>query len=65
MKKQYLRTILAILLLVCAVPSFAQEVSVDRIEEDGRHQIMTEGKNFNIGGVRYNICMKVGCQVCV
>lgn len=59
MKKQYLRTILAILLLVCAVPSFAQEVSVDRIEEDGRHQIMTEGKNFNIGGVRYNICMKV------
>lgn len=57
--KAYLIIILSFLLQVWVLPSYAQKVSVDRIEEDGRHQIMTDGKNFHIGGIKYNICMKV------
>lgn len=37
----------------------AQKISVDRIENDGRRQIMTSSKNYSFDGAKYSICMKV------
>lgn len=37
----------------------AQKVSVDRIESDGRHQIMTKSKEYTIDDAKYSICLKV------
>jgi hypothetical protein len=37
----------------------AQQISIDRMENDGKHQIMTESKNFSIDGIRFQIGMKV------
>lgn len=45
-------------LAVCMNMS-AQKISVDRIENDGRHQIMTSSKDYSIDGAKYSISMKV------
>ena len=37
----------------------AQKISVDRIEADGTHQIMTNTEDFVIGGTKYSFGMKV------
>ena len=37
----------------------AQKISVDRIEEDGLHQIMTTTKKFKVDGVAFDIGMKI------
>ena len=37
----------------------AQKISVDRIETDGRHQIMTKTEDFTIDGTKYSFGMKV------
>ena len=37
----------------------AQKISVDRIETDGSHQIMTKTKDFTIDGTKYSFGMKV------
>lgn len=44
---------------ILATSVYAQKVSTDRIESDGRHQIMTTSKCFSIDGVRYKFCMKI------
>lgn len=59
MKTNYLKMLLAALLLASALPIYSQKISLDRMEEDGRHQIMTESKDYNIGGAKYRICMKI------
>lgn len=50
---------LIILLVYSFVNSNAQKIYVDRIENDGRRQIMTVTKNFSINGAEYYIGMKV------
>lgn len=47
------------LLLICAINLFAQKISVDRIESDGKHQIMTASKSYSVQGTDYSFCMKV------
>lgn len=42
-----------------AISVYAQKVSVDQIESDGRHQIMTTSKVFSIDGTKYSFCMKI------
>ena len=37
----------------------AQKISVDRIEENGLHQIMTTTKKFSVDGVTFEIGMKI------
>lgn len=46
-------------LFICATNMFAQKISVDRIESDGRHQIMTTSKSYSVQGTDYSFCMKV------
>ncbi|WP_278680425.1 hypothetical protein, partial [Leyella stercorea] len=46
-------------LFICAINLFAQKISVDRIESDGRHQIMTSSKSYSVQGTNYSFCMKV------
>ena len=50
-----------VVLFACIVATsvYAQKISVDRIEEDGRHQIMTTSKEFSIDGAKYNFGMKI------
>lgn len=43
------RILLACLSLLCGI-AYAQKIVLDRIEEDGLHQIMTTTKKFSIGG---------------
>lgn len=43
----------------CASVVDAQKISVDRIESDGKHQIMTETKDYSIDGAKYSFGMKV------
>ncbi len=37
----------------------AQRISVDRLETDGRRQVMSTSKNVSLQGVSYSICLKV------
>lgn len=37
----------------------AQSISVDRIESDGKHQIMTSTKDYKIEGIKYSIGLKI------
>ena len=46
-------------LFIFAINLFAQKISVDRIESDGRHQIMTSSKSYSVEGTNYSFCMKV------
>ena len=46
-------------LFIFAINLFAQKISVDRIESDGRHQIMTSSKSYSVQGTNYSFCMKV------
>lgn len=45
--------------LMLTVIMSAQSISVDRIESDGRHQIMTTSKNFYIDDTGYYFSMKI------
>ena len=51
---------LILLLMLCTVLDLsAQKISLDRIENDGRHQIMTTSKDYSIDGAKYSVSMKV------
>lgn len=54
-----MRRILVLFACILATSVYAQKVSVDRIESDGRHQIMTTSKNFTIDGAKYSFSMKI------
>lgn len=47
-----------ILSFVC-ISCFSQSISTDRMETDGRHQLMTSTKDYSIGGNTYSIGMKI------
>ena len=47
------------LCLISGLSISAQSISIDRIESDGKHQIMTSTKGFKIGGIKYNIGLKI------
>ena len=54
-----MKKLLVILCFLCTVITYAQSISVDRIESDGRHQIMTSTKGFKIGGEKYEFGLKI------
>ena len=58
-KNQHMKPVLAFLFILCALPIKAQSISVDRIESDGRHQIMTTTKDYKIGGIKYSFSLKI------
>ena len=45
--------------ILCAFITNAQSISVDRIESDGKHQIMTSTKGYKIGGIKYEFGLKI------
>ena len=47
------------LCILCAFITNAQSISVDRIESDGKHQIMTSTKGFKIGDIKYEFGLKI------
>lgn len=54
MKKLFLS-----LISLWALSAYTQTVKVDQMESDGRHQIMTNMKNFRIEGFDYSMTLKV------
>ncbi len=54
-----MRKILITLFCFLAISAYSQKVSVDRIESDGRHQIMTSSKKYSIDGTKYSFTLKV------
>lgn len=48
------------LLLLLTIPIFcnAQKIITDRVEDDGRRQIMCSGKDEKLDGAEYNFCIK-------
>ena len=54
--KQFL---IIFLCLIWGLSVNAQSISVDRIESDGRHQIMTSTKDYKIGGIKYSFGLKI------
>lgn len=53
------KVIVVVLLCMITFEVNAQKISVDRIENDGRHQIMTKSKEYSIDGAKFNFCIKV------
>lgn len=56
MKQQLIITFLC---LISWLSVSAQSISVDRIESDGKHQIMTSTKDYKIGGIKYSFGLKI------
>jgi len=54
-----MKKLLVILCILCIVPVKAQSIDVDRIESDGKHQIMTTTKGYKIEGEKYNFGLKI------
>ena len=53
------RAFLIILLGLIYTNTHAQKINIDRIDEDGKRQIMTTSKSIFIKGMEYDACMKV------
>ncbi len=51
--------IFTFLCLISGLSISAQSISVDRIESDGKHQIMTSTKDYKIEGIKYSIGLKI------
>lgn len=51
--------IITFLCLISGLSVSAQSISVDRMESDEKHQIMTSTKDFKIGGIKYSIGLKI------
>ena len=47
------------LVSLLTISTYAQSVKVDQMEPNGRHQIMTNLKNFSIEGLNYSMTLKV------
>lgn len=54
-----MRHFLLLMFVLFASFAFAQEVRIDRIEDDGTRQIMTSSKNFVIDNESFSICLKL------
>ncbi len=54
-----MKKLLVFLCVLCMVTTYAQSISVDRIETNGKHQIMTSTKDYKIGGIKYSFGLKI------
>ena len=54
-----MKQLLLFLCVMCVASVSGQSIDVDRIESDGRHQIMTSTKSFKIGGEKYDFGLKI------
>lgn len=54
-----MKKLIIYLLSLWALSAYAQTVRVDQMESDGRHQLMTNMKNFSIEGFNYSMTLKV------
>ena len=54
-----MRRIFVLFICMLALSANAQKVEVDRIENDGRHQIMTTSRDFYIDDAEYRFTMKI------
>ncbi|MBR5170433.1 MAG: hypothetical protein IKW85_07685 [Muribaculaceae bacterium] len=54
-----MKKLLVILCVMYTVITYAQSISVDRIETNGKHQIMTSTKDYKIGGIKYSFGLKI------
>lgn len=54
-----MKQFIILLCLICGLSVSGQSISVDRIESDGRHQIMTSTKDYKIGGIKYSFGLKI------
>ncbi len=59
MFKCSIKNVIIVCLSMLCMGVHAQKISVDRIEENGLHQIMTTTKKFSIDGVAFDIGMKI------
>lgn len=51
--------IITFLCLISGLSVSAQSISVDRMESNGKHQIMTSTKDYKIGGIKYSFGLKI------
>lgn len=51
--------IITLLCLISGLSVSAQSISVDRMESNGKHQIMTSTKDYKIGGIKYSFGLKI------
>ena len=49
----------ALFICMLALSAHAQKVDIDRIESDGRHQIMTTSRDFYVDDAEYRFTMKI------
>lgn len=54
-----MRRIFVLFICMLALSAKAQKVDLDRIESDGRHQIMTTSRDFYIDDAKYSFTMKI------
>ena len=54
-----MKKLIIYLLSLWSLSAYAQTVRVDQMESDGRHQLMTNMKNFSIEGFDYSMTLKV------
>lgn len=54
-----MKKIFVLIICVLALSAHAQKVDVDRIEKDGRHQIMTTSRDFYVDDAEYRFTMKI------
>ena len=54
-----MKKIFVLFICMLALSANAQKVDVDRIENDGRHQIMTTSRDFYVDDAEYRFTMKI------
>lgn len=54
-----MKKIFVLIICVLALSAHAQKVDIDRIEKDGRHQIMTTSRDFYVDDAEYRFTMKI------
>lgn len=54
-----MKKIFVLFICMLALSANAQKVDVDRIESDGRHQIMTTSRDFYVDDAEYRFTMKI------
>lgn len=54
-----MKKIFVLFICMLALSAKAQKVDIDRIESDGRHQIMTTSRDFYVDDVEYRFTMKI------
>jgi hypothetical protein len=53
------RFIILLLFAICSCSVLGQSIRVDRLETDGRRQVMSSKKSVSMQGITYEFCVKV------